>query len=173
MSSPALLEARGLSFRYGRVRILEGVDLALREGELLGILGPNGSGKSTLLGILSGWLRPAEGSVRVLGRPLSSLRAPERARLLAHVAQRLDPQFPFTVREYVAFGRYAHGDRGGEPGGPVDRALAALELQDLASRPLTRLSGGEIQRAHLARACAAEPAVYLLDEPTASLDPGH
>ncbi len=170
MSQQALLIADGIHFGYGTAPVLEDLDLEMREGEILGIIGPNGCGKSTLLGILSGYLRPDRGMVLLGGRPVGDYRPRERARRLGHVSQRPEAGFPYPVRELVEMGLYALE---GPPGASVDEALALMDLADLADRPITHLSGGELQRAWLARVWASDPECLLLDEPTAALDLRH
>lgn len=165
-----LLIAEGVHFSYGAAPVLEALDVEVRRGEILGIIGPNGCGKSTLLGILSGYLRADRGAVLLAGRPVGDYRPRERARLLGHVSQRPDAGFPYPVRELVEMGLYALE---GPAPAAVDEALAFMDIEDLAARPITRLSGGELQRAWLARAWASDPDCLLLDEPTAALDLRH
>ena len=172
MSPQPLLLADGVCFAYGGAPVLEELSVAVHRGEILGIIGPNGCGKSTLLGVLSGYLRPDRGRVLLAGRPVGDYRPRERTRLLGHVSQRPEADFPYRVRELVEMGRYAL-DTPGDPDGAVAEALAFMDLGGLAERPITRLSGGELQRAWLARAWAADPDGLLLDEPTASLDLRH
>ena len=141
------------------------------------ILGPNGAGKTTLLRLLLGRLRPARGRVTLDGRACSDWPRRAFARRVALVGQGEPGVFPYTVRELVAMGRYPHLRPLGGPS-ETDRtavasALDRLDLVDLADRPAGSLSGGELQRARLARALAQEPEALLLDEPTAHLDVGH
>jgi iron complex transport system ATP-binding protein len=142
----------------------------------VGIIGPNGSGKSTLLRALAGTI-PFSGEVEVGADSIRKLDERRRAQLVALVAQR--PVIPdgFSVADYVYLGRSPHlGFLSSE--GPADAevvaaALEMLELDDKANRRLPTLSGGELQRAILARAIAQQTPVLLLDEPTTSLDLGH
>ena len=147
---------------------IEGISLALPPGSLTVVVGPNGAGKSTLLQALAGLL-PASGEVRWGEAPLAALDIPGRARRLAWVGQEARFDFAFTVREVVAQGRYAWGD----DGLGTDEALAALDLEALAARPVTQLSGGERHRVTLARAVATAAPVQLWDEPVAQLDVRH
>lgn len=160
----------------GRV-LLDGLDLDVAPGSVLGLVGPNGSGKSTALRCLYRALEPHRGVVRVDGADLAGRDRVAAARDLAALPQSEAVEFDFTVEELVATGRHPHGHRGG-PLGPshrehVDRALRDHRLETLRHRRLTTLSGGERQRAALARAAAQDASVLVLDEPTNHLDLHH
>jgi iron complex transport system ATP-binding protein len=174
----AVLELRGLEFGYEALRpVLRGVDLRLAPSEFLVVLGPNGAGKSTLVRCAAGHAAPWTGDVRLCGAALGSFRGRERARRLAVVPQRLERVPPVRVREFVESGRYAHlrGFRraGSEDRAAVERALREVDLLGRESEALGELSGGQLQRALIARALAQEPQVLLVDEPTSSLDLAH
>jgi zinc transport system ATP-binding protein len=168
-----VVEARGVSFAYGRQPVLEGVDLEVRAGEFVALVGPNGSGKSTLLRVLLGSLEPASGSVRLFGEPPTLFSDRRR---VGYVPQRpvLDSEVPATVEEIVTAGRLAR--RGWwrvlrrEDHDAVRHALDSVGLGGLAGRPLNELSGGQQQRAFIARAFAGEPDLLVLDEPIAGVD---
>ncbi len=147
---------------------LAGVSLDLGPGELVAVVGPNGAGKSSLFLALAGLL-PAEGEVHWHGQPLSDIPFQERGRQLAWVGQEAFFDFAFSVRDVVAQGRYAWNDH---PAG-VAEALATMDLEALADRPVTRLSGGERHRVILARALATAAPLQLWDEPVAQLDVRH
>jgi iron complex transport system ATP-binding protein len=156
--------------------VLDSVRLTVEPGGWLAIIGPNGSGKSTLLRSILGF-HAHEGLVRIDGLPTSGMHRRDRARCLAYAPQ--TPVLPegVTTRDYVTLGRTPHRPLLAAPRG-VDRQVVAdvmdrLGLGPLAERTLATLSGGEQQRAVLARALAQQPRVLLLDEPTASLDLGH
>src|SRR5262245_49033699 len=124
------LEADKLSFSYRAGRpVLSGVTLTLEPGAITAVVGPNGAGKSTLLRLLLGLLRPTAGRVLLDGAPIQQIPARQRARALAYVPQRPSVAFAFTVREFVALGRYAAGG----PDDP-DAAAALLPRVDLADR---------------------------------------
>jgi iron complex transport system ATP-binding protein len=157
-------------------RIVDGVSFTVEPGAWVSLLGPNGAGKTTLLRVLAG-LRRFRGSVRLAGRELAELGRREAAREIALVPQ--TPVVPpaMSVGDYVLLGRTPHmgvlaregaGDRAA-----ASEALVRLELARLADRALGSLSGGELQRAVIARALAQSAPVLLLDEPTTALDVGH
>jgi iron complex transport system ATP-binding protein len=154
---------------------LEGVTLEVPRGGWTTLIGPNGAGKSTLLRAVAG-LVPYAGSITVDGHDLREVAGRRRAQLLATVPQ--SPLLPgdMTVADYVLLGRTAHlgllGRAGAADRSASEAAAERLDLAPLAGRLLGELSGGEQQRAVLARAVAQEAPVLLLDEPTAALDVG-
>ncbi len=171
------LEGRNLAIGYADRVVGAGLDVTLATGEVLALLGPNGGGKTTLLKTLLGLLAPKAGEVRIGGKALHALPAPERAKLVAYVPQTHIATFAFTVETVVLMGRTAHGSLFTRPSA-ADRAIARAMLErfgiaHLAERPYTEISGGERQLALLARALAQEPQFVVLDEPTASLDFGN
>ena len=169
------IDARDVSVALGGRRILSGVSLSVAAGEWVGIIGPNGAGKTTLLRAIAG-LVPHSGEVALDGRDASAMRPRDRARCAAIVAQR--PLLPdaMTVAEYVLLGRSPYVSYlGSESRSDVDAvaaALARLGISAFAERPLGTLSGGEQQRAVLARALAQATPTLLLDEGTSALDVG-
>jgi iron complex transport system ATP-binding protein len=176
-----LLSARNISFSY-RTRshtrpVVHDVSLDVGPGTFVGVLGPNGSGKTTLLKLLTGVLVPASGSVTLDGASIDRESRRSVARKVAVVAQDTHPAFDYTVLELVLMGRYPHlGAFAIE--GPDDvriarEALASTDMLGFEHRLFSSLSGGEKQRVVIASALAQQAALLLLDEPTASLDPGH
>jgi heme ABC exporter ATP-binding subunit CcmA len=159
---PALLEARKLTRRYGRVAVLSGVELSLAPGECLLLLGPNGAGKSTLLRILAGLARPDAGKVLVAGVAVPEARG--RVGYLAHDTLLYDD---LTVAENLAFAARLQGC---DVGPTLERALAAADLGAHRHRLVRHLSRGLAQRTALARALLHDPALLLLDEPFTGLD---
>lgn len=186
LQNPVALEVNGLTFGFGRKGVaetspvLKNISLTISSGEVLGILGPNGSGKSTLLKVLMNILNPQGGSVALFGDPYTFLSQSQITRRVAFVPQETQQAFPFTINEMVLMGRYPHHNRTWGLGweSPQDRAVAIQAMKDLdvahlGTRLITDVSGGERQRAVIARALAQEPEVLLLDEPTAFLDLHH
>ena len=168
-----MIQLRGLRGGYPGRAVLEGIDLDFRPGEVLAILGPNGCGKSTLLRTASGLLPRAGGEILVDGVPLEQLSARELAQKAAYLPQsRTAPNI--TARRMVLHGRfpylsyprrYRQSDYE-----MVDRALSWVGAEELASRALPRLSGGQRQKIYLAMALAQDTQTILMDEPTTYLD---
>jgi iron complex transport system ATP-binding protein len=171
------LTAEGLAYGYPSRTIGRGVDLAVDGGEVLCLLGPNGSGKTTLFKTLLGLLPAHGGRVCLDGADTAVWTRARIARAMGYVPQQHEAYFPFTVREVVLMGRSPHVALFASPSRHdeevADAALAELGLSALAGSVYTRISGGERQLVLVARALAQEPAVLVMDEPTASLDFGN
>jgi heme exporter protein A len=162
----AAIELERLERRYGERVALGGVSVRVEEGQTLAVLGGNGAGKTTLLRVLAGLLRPHGGSARVLGAALPD----ERWKLPAQVGY--VGHEPLLYRELTGREnlRY-HADLHDVPHARVDTVLADLDIDDRADEPVRDLSKGLVQRLAIARAVLHEPALLLLDEPRANLDP--
>lgn len=169
-----MLKAHDLSFSYPDRPVLHGVSLTLSPGEVLAVLGPNGAGKSTLLRCLAGTLAP-QGAVELNGRPFRDVPPLERARLLAFVPQHIPGRLPMTVFETVLLGRRPYLSWRPRPQDleAAWEALSLLGLAELAHREFSEISGGQRQKAALARALAQESRLLVMDEPTSSLDLRH
>lgn len=168
------IQVEQVTFGIGNVEILHGVDIAVQDREIVGLIGPNGSGKSTLLKCIYRTLNPNSGNIMLNGRSLDELSFRESALQMAVVAQHNQYQFDFTVMDIVLMGRMPHkklleGDT------PEDytiarRALVQVGMDHMETRSFLSLSGGEQQRVILARALTQESPCLILDEPTNHLD---
>lgn len=170
-----MIEARDLWVRFGPVAAVRGLTLRAETGGWTALIGPNGAGKTSALRALAG-LAAYEGEVLIGGDDARRLGRRAVARLAAFVPQKPETPAALTVAEYVLLGRTPHipylGGESRHDREAARQALRRLELEDFAERPLGSLSGGELQRAVLARALAQEAPVLLLDEPTTALDLG-
>jgi len=172
-----MIELAGLDVNYGARKVLDAITFEAKTGTFAGIIGPNGSGKTTLLKAVSRIIAPAAGIVKLDGRPLDALSSRELAQSIAVVPQETKAGFDFTVRDVVLMGRYPRLRRFGKETeadlAACDRAMELTGITNLASRPINEISGGELQRAIIARALAQEPRHLLLDEATSHLDISH
>ena len=162
------LDVEDLTVRYGSSVAVDGVTLAIEPGEVVALLGPSGCGKSTLLRVIAGFVRQAEGHVRVDGATIDELPANQRNIGIDFQNYALFPHM--TVAENVAYGLRARGARGPDVAAKVNRFLETVQLGGFRERLPRQLSGGQQQRVALARALAVEPSILLLDEPFAALD---
>jgi ABC-type Mn2+/Zn2+ transport system ATPase subunit len=175
------IELVRVGVRYADAAVLTDVTATAGSGSLVALCGPNGAGKTTLLRLLLGLRRPTSGVVRVFG--LDPCRSPAVRRRVGYLPQasRLDVGFPLSVRDLVGLGTlresgvwptipFSPRNPVGSLGRQVDEALALVDLAHLASRPVSQLSGGQMQLALLARALVGRPDMLLLDEPLAGLD---
>ncbi|HEY4634655.1 MAG TPA: ABC transporter ATP-binding protein [Candidatus Limnocylindrales bacterium] len=166
------LRCRGLTVRYGRATVVEGVDLEVGAAETVAILGPSGAGKSTILAAIAGFVRPAAGEIHIDGALVSGRRmnVPPEGRSVG-VAFQNGALWPhLTVAQTVAYPLERRGLDPAEVELRTRELLGDLGIAGLERRRPAELSGGEQQRTGLARALARGAAVYLLDEPTAHLD---
>ncbi len=171
------LEVRDVSVVLGGTRVVNEVSLSVKEGEWLGLIGPNGAGKTTLLRAITGSAPTVSGEIIYRGTNLAGLRTRQRARMMAVVPQQPVVPWGMGVADYVLLGRTCRiGLLGRETRLDLDitqESLLALGLETLSARRLDELSGGELQRAVLARALTQAAPLLILDEPTSSLDVGH
>lgn len=168
-----MLAAHDLSVTLGRNPAVRGVSAALQPGTVTAICGPNGAGKSTFLGALAGLLPPLGGRVTLDGGPLAALTPRARAQAIGFLPQTGEVAWDVSVAHLAALGRLPYGDGEGAGQVSVQAALAAMDLNGLAARPVSQLSGGERARALLARVLAGDPRWILADEPLAALDLAH
>jgi zinc transport system ATP-binding protein len=169
-ASEPVIVVRDLDFSYDHVPVLEKVNLRIEPRDSICLVGPNGGGKTTLLKLILGLLEPQQGSVEVLGRPPAEVRL-----RLGYVPQyaHYDPLFPVTVLDVVLMGRISRHPLGWYNAADhraAREALALMKLDDLANRLFAAISGGQRQRALIARALACEAEILILDEPTANID---
>lgn len=168
-----IIELQNVSFAYTSENVVNNVSLEIHKGDYVGLVGPNGGGKSTLLKIMLGLLKPQKGGVKLFGTDLKDFKDWSK---IGYVPQKniFDVNFPVTVREVVAMGRF--GKRGllrslnKQDYQLIDSSLEQVEMQNFANRQIGDLSGGQQQRVFIARALASQPEIIFLDEPTAGVD---
>ena len=170
MENDILIEARGLTRRYGPNVAVEHIDLTLRRGEILGLLGPNGAGKSTTMKMLTGNLAPTGGTVKINGIDLAA--DPKGAKRAIGYLPEQPPVHPeLTVDEYLEFAAALHGVAKKDRAAALQRAKQSCGLTEVSRRLIGNLSKGYQQRVGLAQAIVHRPPVIILDEPTVGLDP--
>ena len=173
---PDLVDISNLDFSYGEglQPVLRGVDLRIEAGTTMGLIGPNGGGKTTLIRLLLGLLEPTAGSIRIAG--LTPRQAIRRGDVVGYLPQNPQPapSFPLSARQVVRLGLsgktgmlrpYARDDLSF-----ADALLERVGVAEVADKPVTSLSGGQLQRVYIARALAPRPRLLLLDEPTTGID---
>ncbi len=166
-----IISLKNVCFAYQDDQVIKDVSFDIAPGEFVGIIGPNGGGKTTLLKLLMGFLKPSTGNISIFGSAPTIARQP-----IAYVPQsvRFDKQFPISVLELVMGGRLSHlpwyGMFSREDKQAALSALERVGLLEFQHRSFGNLSGGQAQRALIARALASNPRLLLLDEPTASVD---
>jgi ABC-2 type transport system ATP-binding protein len=165
-----LIEARGLSKRFGSVEAVRGVDLTLRRGEVLGFLGPNGAGKTTTMRMLSGYLVPDSGSVRIGGVNLAE-QPLEAKRRLGYLAEGAPAYGEMRVEDFLTFIARARGFAGRAVRQRVADAMEKVHLGAYAGQRIETLSKGYRRRTGMAQAMLHDPPVLIMDEPTDGLDP--
>jgi branched-chain amino acid transport system ATP-binding protein len=166
---PALLEGRGLTVRFGGLTALKSVDLAVSPGEVLSVIGPNGAGKTTLFNVITGRVRPTQGSVTFRGEAIHRLPPFRIARLgIVRTFQKTEVFGPLPLVDGVAAGALARDDP--DPLARAREALSSVGLLDKAALTAQQLSYGDQRLLELAQALAAKPAVLLLDEPASGMN---
>ena len=169
-----MLEVKNVCCGYNGINIVKQVSFNINRGENLCIVGPNGCGKSTLLKAISN-LISFNGEIKLDGKNINALKRKELATKIALMTQISNIQFPYTIFETVALGRYAHLNSifsrlSKKDEEVINESLKMVGLLDIKDKLISELSGGQLQRVFLARAFAQDPEVILLDEPTNHLD---
>ncbi|NPV50978.1 MAG: ABC transporter ATP-binding protein [Candidatus Methanofastidiosum sp.] len=166
-----IIKLEHISFDYGDHRVLEDINLTVFDDDFLGIIGPNGGGKSTLLKIILGLLIPTEGNISLFNK------SPREGRkYVGYVPQYtlVDRNFPINVEQVVLSGRIGHTDflrRYSDNDRKIaEKSMGIMGIKELRDAQIGKLSGGQLQRALIARALATEPKLLLLDEPTSNID---
>lgn len=168
------IEVEHVSFAYGEKQILNNVSLSVKQGDYLSIVGPNGAGKTTLIKLITNALHPKEGAIRIFGEPVKRFAQWPRIGYVPQHANRVDLSFPATVFDVVMMGGY--GKRGlfrrptKEDRQDARLAIARVGLTEQEQKMIGELSGGQTQRAFIARALVTHPDILILDEPTAGVD---
>ena len=165
-----LLEAKGLKKSFGEIRAVQGVDLVVGQGSVVGFLGPNGAGKSTTMKLITGFLEPDAGTVQVCGHDLAAdpLGAKAKIGYLPEGA----PAYPdMRVFEFLRFVAEIRGMRGSDAKRRVEEVTALVHLDRVGYQSIETLSKGFKRRVGLAQALIHDPPVLILDEPTDGLDP--
>ena len=172
-----MYEVENLNFSYGEIAAIKELSLSLTSGHFWAIVGPNGCGKTTLIDLLCAIKKPDKGRIVLFDKDVYRYSRKELSRMIAVVPQEFYINFPFTVRDIVLMGRHPYLGRFSPPSQEdydmVDEIMDMLGIYHLKNKMITDLSGGEKQRAVLARALVQDTTVLLLDEPTANLDIRH
>lgn len=169
------IDVKNVSFGYSQERILHQLKCSFESGFFYAVIGPNGSGKSTFIRLLNRLLKPDDGEIVMNGHPLKNFTRRFLARHIGYVPQAGGSSAMATVFDTVLLGRKPHLNwaPGKEDIRKTEKIIREFSLEHLALRLTSELSGGELQRVHIARALVQEPDVLILDEPTSSLDISH
>ena len=177
-----IIKLKDISFRYSEKNeadqfFLEDLDFSVHKGDFISILGPNGSGKSTLLKIIANILTISKGETKLYDKEYGTIKRTEFAKNVAFVPQNSNTNFPYSVYEIVMMGRSPYlnflGIEDKIDHGLVSETLELLEISHLKKKGINEVSGGEAQRALIARALVQNPKILLLDEPNSHLDIKH
>ena len=177
-----MIELKSVDFKYSLSKSddefsLSNININIAKGEFVSIIGPNGSGKSTLLKLIAGILKPISGKIIYNEKPLFTYKPKQLAKIIGYVPQNTSSVYPFSVYEIVMMGRTPHLNFSGYEKAHdreiVKEALEYVGIYNLRNKGINEVSGGEAQRAFIARALVQQPEIILLDEPNAHLDIKH
>lgn len=170
----ALVSVKNLSFSYGTIPVLKDVTFPIYRRDFLSIIGPNGSGKTTLIKIILGLLKPSQGEVRILGKPVEEFSDWGKIGYVPQKATHIDPFFPVSVKEVVAMSLFSSRkfprSKKQQDEDAIKNALRQVGMESFKSWRIGNLSGGQQQRVFISRAIVNEPDILFLDEPTAGVD---
>ena len=170
MSTPVMIEARGLSKQFGKFMAVRDVTFSIPRGQVVAFLGPNGAGKTTTMRLLTGFIAPTHGTARIAGIDVQADRI-EAARHLGYLPEN-GPLYPdMTPHGLLQFFGEARRLAGGALRGRIDAVLGQCALESVAYKPIGKLSKGYRQRVSMAQALLHDPEVLIMDEPTSGLDP--
>ncbi|MEM0073308.1 MAG: ABC transporter ATP-binding protein [Thermoplasmatales archaeon] len=164
-----MIDISDLTVTYGKKVAVQGFNLRINDGEHIILMGPNGSGKTTVLKAILG-LVPHKGEIRIDGKEVSSLSRRELARKVAYVPQIFSTLYTFSVREFISMGLYSVTKDWSSDDERVAEAMRRVRLWELRDRNISNISGGELQKAVIARALVQDSKYIMMDEPTAHLD---
>jgi iron complex transport system ATP-binding protein len=178
MKSNQQIEINDLKLGFDKTVILEDISMLIEQSQITTIAGPNGSGKTTFLKSLSRLASPISGSILLNNKELNSYRTSELAQIIGYIPQSIQTRPNLTVYEYIALGRSPHQSwwswvQTDMDKDIVENTIKYLNLENLATKELATLSGGELQRTNIAMSLAQQPQFLLLDEPTNHLDFQH
>ncbi|MDR3111808.1 MAG: ABC transporter ATP-binding protein [Elusimicrobiota bacterium] len=172
-----MIKVKKLSAGYGSKTILSEVDISINKGSFTAIIGRNGAGKSTFLKVLCGLIKQFKGAIFINGKDKSEISKNDFAKILAFMPQTVDMSFPFTVKEFLIFGRYPYMNvfkiASQKDYAVVENVLDFMDLQSFSSKRIDELSGGEKQKVLIAQTIVQETDILVFDEPTAHLDIGN
>jgi ABC-2 type transport system ATP-binding protein len=165
-----MIEITGLTKQFGAIPAVSGLDLTVNQGEVLGFLGPNGAGKSTTMKMVTGYLTPDAGTVRVCGHDMATDTIAAQ-RMIGYLPEGAPAYGDMTPRQFLGFIAEIRGFKGADSKKAVADAVTATELDAVLDQPIETLSKGFKRRVGLAQAILHNPAVLIMDEPTDGLDP--
>lgn len=165
-----MIEISHLVKKYGDHYAVKDLNVRIEEGQIYGFLGPNGAGKSTTMNMITGYLAPTAGTVKVDGFDI--VKEPEKAKEHIGYLPEIPPLYSeMTVEEYLKFAAELKRISGKERAAQIEKAIKTAQLEDVRKRLINNLSKGYKQRVGLAQAVLGDPETIILDEPTVGLDP--